>query len=263
MAQILRSILIFLALLFTVNLFINLITQSTAIFANLLGIILSVLIIAVILAIIILLSPFSYPYFTQNIIITRRRNPKIENLIDEYFIENKFDAIKSHEQIVEQWKRQCIIQIEKSRLKSHRQRQFAKCLDDEHCYNFYLIRQLTTYQQVNYVKYASKVDVIDGSYSFSYADLHNRYIQLYSIGLTSTLSEHAVKYQRSLVTKGLREKIARRDNYTCQICGKYMPDGVGMHIDHIVPVSKGGKSVPSNLQVLCSKCNQSKSNKIQ
>ena len=48
---------------------------------------------------------------------------------------------------------------------------------------------------------------------------------------------------------------------TCQICGKYMPDGVGLHIDHIVPVSKGGKTVPSNLQVLCSKCNGSKSNR--
>ena len=57
------------------------------------------------------------------------------------------------------------------------------------------------------------------------------------------------------MTKQLREQIARRDNYTCQICGKYMPDGVGLHVDHIVPVAKGGKTVPSNLQVLCSKCN--------
>ena len=53
--------------------------------------------------------------------------------------------------------------------------------------------------------------------------------------------------------------IAERDNYTCQICGKYMPDGVGLHIDHIVPIKKGGKSVPSNLRVLCSKCNGRKS----
>lgn len=52
----------------------------------------------------------------------------------------------------------------------------------------------------------------------------------------------------------------RRDNYTCQICGKYMPDEVGLHIDHIIPVSKGGKSIASNLQVLCSKCNGHKSN---
>lgn len=49
-----------------------------------------------------------------------------------------------------------------------------------------------------------------------------------------------------------------RDNYTCQNCGKYMPDRVGLQIDHIVPVARGGKTVESNLQVLCSRCNGSK-----
>lgn len=65
-----------------------------------------------------------------------------------------------------------------------------------------------------------------------------------------------------LMTPELRKQIAERDHYTCQICGKYMPDGVGLHIDHIIPVSKGGKTVPSNLQVLCSKCNGHKSDQI-
>ncbi len=41
-----------------------------------------------------------------------------------------------------------------------------------------------------------------------------------------------------------------------------MPDGNGIHIDHIVPVSKGGKTVPSNLQVLCAKCNLGKQPRI-
>ena len=45
------------------------------------------------------------------------------------------------------------------------------------------------------------------------------------------------------------------------LCGKYMPDEVGLHIDHIIPVAKGGKTVPSNLQVLCSKCNGNKGTK--
>ena len=53
-----------------------------------------------------------------------------------------------------------------------------------------------------------------------------------------------------------------RDDYTCQICVKYMPDEVGLQIDHIIPVSKGGKTIPSNLQTLCSKCNGKKANKL-
>lgn len=60
------------------------------------------------------------------------------------------------------------------------------------------------------------------------------------------------------MTKELRRQIMIRDDYTCQICGKYMPDEVGLQIDHIIPVSKGGKTIPSNLQTLCSKCNGKK-----
>ena len=41
-----------------------------------------------------------------------------------------------------------------------------------------------------------------------------------------------------------------------------VPDEVGLHIDHIIPVSKGGKTIKSNLRVLCSKCNGKKSNKL-
>lgn len=70
-----------------------------------------------------------------------------------------------------------------------------------------------------------------------------------------TLNQYHARKQRSLMTKELRQQIMVRDNYTYQICGKHMSDEVGLQIDHIIPVSEGGKTVPSNLQVLCSKCN--------
>jgi hypothetical protein len=67
-----------------------------------------------------------------------------------------------------------------------------------------------------------------------------------------------------------RKKILERDNCTCQYCGVKVHDrSTGnwntpdkAHIDHIIPVSKGGMSEPTNLQVLCRTCNLSKNDKL-
>jgi HNH endonuclease len=55
-------------------------------------------------------------------------------------------------------------------------------------------------------------------------------------------------------------RITRRDNYTCQICGKHLKDGE-IEFDHIIPLSKGGSSEEHNLQLTCFSCNRAKSNK--
>lgn len=39
-------------------------------------------------------------------------------------------------------------------------------------------------------------------------------------------------------------------------------EGVTLEVDHIIPVSKGGKTVMTNLQALCWDCNRGKSNKL-
>lgn len=74
----------------------------------------------------------------------------------------------------------------------------------------------------------------------------------------------SAKYQRSLMTKTLRENIKQRDNYTCQCCGIsiYQEPHLLLEIDHIIPVSKGGITTEDNLQTLCWKCNRSKSDKL-
>ena len=46
-------------------------------------------------------------------------------------------------------------------------------------------------------------------------------------------------------------------NVRCYICGKKIPLG-HRHVDHIVPLSKGGKHVPSNLAITCDECNLKK-----
>lgn len=45
----------------------------------------------------------------------------------------------------------------------------------------------------------------------------------------------------------------------CMHCKKTPPEVV-LHIDHVLPVSRGGSSKYENLQFLCSKCNLTKSN---
>lgn len=67
-----------------------------------------------------------------------------------------------------------------------------------------------------------------------------------------------------------RKNILDRDSWTCQHCGIKVHDRYTgdwntpdkAHIDHIIPISKGGNSEPSNLQVLCRTCNLSKQDKI-
>ena len=54
----------------------------------------------------------------------------------------------------------------------------------------------------------------------------------------------------------------KRDNYKCRICGASQEDGARLHVDHIIPIAKGGKSVMSNLQTLCESCNMGKSDKL-
>lgn len=60
----------------------------------------------------------------------------------------------------------------------------------------------------------------------------------------------------------VRVKILNRDNFRCVFCGKSPATDVGtkLHIDHIIPFSKGGTNAPNNLQTLCEECNLGKSN---
>lgn len=71
------------------------------------------------------------------------------------------------------------------------------------------------------------------------------------------------KTQRSAMTNDLREAIKRRDNYTCCKCGNsvFEEPNLLLEVDHIIPISKGGKTEASNLQTLCWRCNREKSNK--
>ncbi len=54
-----------------------------------------------------------------------------------------------------------------------------------------------------------------------------------------------------------KEAAYERQGGTCALCGKHF-ELCEMQGDHIVPWSKGGKTLPDNLQMLCPLCNQRK-----
>lgn len=205
-------------------------------------------------------SPFQYPYFVYYIDISKRRNPVIGDVLDDFLNSGNFQLIEAHHTKVELWKQECHRKIQRSLFKHHREKQFLSCLDDCSEFKFYFVRLHTRYIQRNYVRHSYKVSEYQGQFFCDYKCLQEREQQLRSINHECTLSRYYSQNQRSLMTKDLRRKIMIRDNYTCQICGKYMPDEVGLQIDHIIPISRGGKTIPSNLQVLCSRCNGRKSN---
>ena len=59
-----------------------------------------------------------------------------------------------------------------------------------------------------------------------------------------------------------RKWVFLRDNYTCQYCTKELSPKQ-CTIDHVVPVSKGGKTTWHNVVTACYECNNSKGNNMK
>lgn len=54
-----------------------------------------------------------------------------------------------------------------------------------------------------------------------------------------------------------RFQVLRRDEFTCQYCGRGSRDVV-LHVDHVKPRAAGGSNDPKNLITACSDCNLGK-----
>ena len=53
----------------------------------------------------------------------------------------------------------------------------------------------------------------------------------------------------------MRKAVFERDGYRCNYCGMV---GVRLEADHVIPVSRGGATVESNLVTSCKPCNRAK-----
>lgn len=79
----------------------------------------------------------------------------------------------------------------------------------------------------------------------------------------------ALKRKAAVVNSIDPVHILTRDNWTCYLCGVNTPSKLrgtyeanAPEVDHVVPLSKGGMHVESNLRCACRRCNSEKGDKV-
>jgi hypothetical protein len=66
---------------------------------------------------------------------------------------------------------------------------------------------------------------------------------------------------RPAISKAKRFDVRERCDFACAYCGRRPPE-VALHVDHIVPIARGGTNDDANLTAACSDCNQGKKAKL-
>ena len=57
--------------------------------------------------------------------------------------------------------------------------------------------------------------------------------------------------------KAIYHRAKWHERIRCPMCGRLIPQGK-RHVDHMIPLSRGGLHVPENLEIMCKKCNLKK-----
>lgn len=68
---------------------------------------------------------------------------------------------------------------------------------------------------------------------------------------------------RGNVRHGLRFRVLARDRFKCVLCGRSPATDpeCSLHVDHIIPFSRGGRTTEENLRTLCAECNVGRGNR--
>jgi len=82
------------------------------------------------------------------------------------------------------------------------------------------------------------------------------------VAAKNDIMSHSIHITSRDINLRMRFRVFQRDNFKCCICGATpaIDSSVVLHVDHIIPWSKGGETTMENLQTLCSNCNWGKSN---
>jgi len=133
---------------------------------------------------------------------------------------------------------------------------FYKKREEEMCHKALLVEPVMGFDIeciIEYVSPAGRNRYTDARV-FSYDEVQTGYEML----LAGERWRQTGDYQRSIMTPSLRYEIMKRDGFRCVLCGRDAYDGVKLHVDHIVPVCRGGQTVEWNLRTLCEECNLGK-----
>ena len=68
-------------------------------------------------------------------------------------------------------------------------------------------------------------------------------------------------YEKHLRDETFKKHTDKDGNYHCACCEFADRSRASFHVDHIIAMNNGGKSVLDNLQILCRSCNGEKSDK--
>jgi 5-methylcytosine-specific restriction endonuclease McrA len=123
----------------------------------------------------------------------------------------------------------------------------------------------TAYQPMRYVDwreafclwFSGRVEVIE----FYKDKVINTVSETFNVPSIIRFVKGVIKRSRqSKVAKFSRVNVMLRDNYECQYC-KIKLDKKTFTMDHVIPVSQGGKTNWRNIVSCCIECNQKKKNR--
>lgn len=172
----------------------------------------------------------------------RERIAEVKKEYDEKYYQQNSDKIKSRMREQEYWKRPKYIERakkyeeeNKEQLKEYRKEYYHKNREEK-------IAQTNKYRKENPDKvreWRKNADPVKKRISRA-----NRRNRMRATG----------KLSKDLVTRLMELQKGK-----CRACGKLLKNDY--HIDHVVPLAKGGHNVDSNCQLLHSKCNMMKSSR--
>lgn len=98
---------------------------------------------------------------------------------------------------------------------------------------------------------------------YNFFELKNFYQEYLADKAAKQTRAYKMQLERSKMSASLRYKVLIRDKKICVICGASAKNGAVLHVDHIIPVAKGGLTTLENLRTLCDRCNLGKKDKIE